>query len=432
MIAFKDKQFLIFKFEDGKDVKYNLATKETIGKSGRVVKNLNSQLSGYCLRDVIEAFEDEKYRKYLHFLDREIINKLKGGYYGDKITNVGSFLSRINDFTYFEQYFSAGVEKIASDFYYTIGELPKGYVNFCKKYNIGINDLSLEKYKNYNSILIAALEEEFNSLENYQIISLVAPDYSYSWSEYIIVNNHRTKKPEYRESRWGKTLYDYFESLTNTYNYNWKRLLHYLDDLLTYEGINSLESILRELEDYNRMLTEMSTHKYEKYPKYFLSMHSIVCRNYNRLNKNFSVEDFSKRVDKEMEYKYKDYIFIYPKTPEEIKDEAVQQTNCVAGYIDKVLKGECHIIFLRDKNTPEKSLVTIEVKGNKVVQALRAFNKPISHSEEVAINYYNKYLIKYAKNKAKKIKASKETKELLKQISKTSIKLKNKKVGAVA
>ena len=56
MIAFKDKQFLVFKFEDGKDVKYNLATKETIGKSGRVVKNINTQLSGYSLRTVISYF----------------------------------------------------------------------------------------------------------------------------------------------------------------------------------------------------------------------------------------------------------------------------------------------------------------------------------------------------------------------------------------
>lgn len=427
MIAFKDKQFLIFKFEDGKDVKYNLATKETIGKSGKTVKSINSQLTGYNLRDVINAFEDENYRNYLHFLDRYIINMLKGGYYGSKITNVGSFLSRINNYTYFEQYFSAGVKKIANNFYYKIGELPKGYVNFCKKYNVEINDLTLEKYKNHSSILIAALEEEFNTLKPSEVISLVAPDYSYSWSECIIVNNHRVRKPEAESSRWGKSLNDYFKILTETYNYNWKRLLHYLDDLLTYEGINLLNTILGELKDYNRMLSEMSTHKYEKYPKYFLSMHSIVCRNYNRLNHQFPVDDFTKRVDKKMEYKFKDYIFIYPETPDEIKDEAVQQTNCVAGYIQDVLDGKCHIVFLRNKNTPKQSLVTIEVKNNQVVQALRAFNKPISSSEQTAINYYNKFLLKLAKGRMKE-KGNKVAIE----ISKSTNKLKNKKEGAIA
>ena len=75
----------MFKFEDGKDVKYNLATKETIGKSGRIVKNINTQLAGYDLRTVIESFDDKNYRNYLHFLDRQIINILKGGYYGSII-----------------------------------------------------------------------------------------------------------------------------------------------------------------------------------------------------------------------------------------------------------------------------------------------------------------------------------------------------------
>jgi hypothetical protein len=427
MIAYKDKQFLVFKFEDGKDVKYNLATKETIGKSGKIVKSINSQLTGYDLRTVINAFEDENYKNYLHFLDRYVINILKGGYYGSKITNVGSFLNRINDYTYFEQYFSAGVKKISNFFYYRINELPKGYVNFCKKYNIEINDLTLEKYKNHSSILTTAVEEEFNTLKSSEVISLVAPDYSYSWSECIIVNNHRVRKPEAESSRWGKSSNDYFKILTETYNYNWKRLLHYLDDLLTYEGINSLTTILGELTDYNRMLSEMSTHKYEKYPKYFLSMHSIVCRNYNRLNHQFPVDDFTKRVDKKMEYKFKDYIFIYPETPDEIKDEAVQQTNCVAGYIQDVLDGKCHIVFLRNKNTPKQSLVTIEVKNNQVVQALRAFNKPISSSEQTAINYYNKFLLKLAKGRMKE-KGNKVAIE----ISKSTNKLKNKKEGAIA
>lgn len=425
MIAYKDKQFLVFKFEDGKDVKYNLATKETIGKSGRVVKTLNSQLSGYSLRDVISSFEDENYRNYLHFLDKEIINKLKGGYYGDRITNVGSFLSRINDYTHFEQYFSAGVKNITYNFYYKINELPKGFVNFCKAYNIEINDLSLEKYKKHSSIMIASLQEDFNSLSPNQIMSLVAPDYVYSYHDTIIVNNHRIREPIPESTRWGYTLYSRFHELTTSFNYNWKRLLHYIDDLITYEGLSSISTILQELQDYNRMLSQMSTHKYEKYPKYFLSMHSIVCRNYNRLNRNFPVEDFSKRVDKEMEYKYKDYIFIYPETPEDIKDEAVQQTNCVAGYIDKVLNGTCHIVFLRNKNTPKQSLVTIEVKNNQVVQALRAFNKSISTSEQTAINYYNKYLCKLAKKRMQS-----QAEKPLKEIKKITSKLKNKKEGA--
>ena len=140
-------------------------------------------------------------------------------------------------------------------------------------------------------------------------------------------------------------------------------LLQYIDNIMYYEGVEPYSKVLEELVDYNRMQSEMSVHKYEKYPKNFLTTHTITCRNYNRLNHQFPVDDFTKRVDKKMEYKFKDYIFIYPNSPQDIKDEAVMQTNCVASYIDKVMKGTCHIMFLRKKDTPDKSLVTFSLSS---------------------------------------------------------------------
>ena len=46
MFIYKDKQYLVFDFEDGKTVKYDFATKTAIGKSGKPVKNICSQLKG--------------------------------------------------------------------------------------------------------------------------------------------------------------------------------------------------------------------------------------------------------------------------------------------------------------------------------------------------------------------------------------------------
>ena len=430
MKAYKDKQFLVFEFTDGKTVKYNLATKETIGKLGKPVKNINSQLSGYDLITVIESFNDINYKNYLYFLNKNFINKTVKGTIGCKITNVGSFLSRINDYSYFEQYFSAGVRKISPKFVYDINELPKGYVNFCKKNSIVIDDFSLIAYQNFSAKLNAINEEHFNSLSMFDILQFVVPQYYSSYRIEYYKGRQRNKIEMCGERAGAQGGCDYcsFLALTETYHYNWLRLLHYIDDLITYEGLTSWKNILKELEDYNKMLSSISTHKYEKYPKYFLSMHSIVCRNYNRLNKTFSVTDFSQRVNKKMEYTYKNYVFIYPGTPDDIKDEAVQQTNCVASYIDAVLAGTCDIIFLRDKNTPQKSLVTIEVRNNRVVQALRAFNKPISNSEQVAISHYNAYLAKIAKGKIN----SKEAKQALKEINKVTNKLSKKEKEKIA
>ena len=71
-------------------------------------------------------------------------------------------------------------------------------------------------------------------------------------------------------------------------------------------------------------------------------------------------------------------------------NEAVAQNNCVASYIDKVIDGECHIMFLRKKSNPKESLVTIEIRNNHIVQARRRFNDPVTLEDLEVIDKWNK------------------------------------------
>ena len=130
--------------------------------------------------------------------------------------------------------------------------------------------------------------------------------------------------------------------------------------------------------------------KFDKYPRHFLTTHQIACRNYSRMKKEFSEELFRKRINKQYECSFGDYIFIYPDSTQDIKDEAASQNNCVASYIDKVIDGKCHILFLRKKNKPDESLVTIEVRNNHIVQARRRFNDYVTAEDQKAINAFNK------------------------------------------
>ena len=107
-----------------------------------------------------------------------------------------------------------------------------------------------------------------------------------------------------------------------------------------------------------------------------------------------------------MEKSFGEYAFIYPKCVQDIKDEAVSQNNCVASYIQRVLDGECHILFLRKKDSLDKSLVTIEVRNNKIVQAKRRFNYPVSSEEQDVIDKWDKWWSNKIKN------TNKESEEL--------------------
>ena len=172
---------------------------------------------------------------------------------------------------------------------------------------------------------------------------------------------------------------------------------------MTYEALppDYPSKILGEIDDNCNMLSQMSD-KYDRYPRHFLTSHQITSRTYQRWKQEFNEELFAKRVNTKMEITIGDYKFIYPKTTKDIKDEAVQQSNCVASYIDKVIGGSCDIILMRKKNDVENSLVTVEVRNGKVVQARQRFNESVNESEQKALDKYAEFLASISGDKNEK------------------------------
>ena len=81
-----------------------------------------------------------------------------------------------------------------------------------------------------------------------------------------------------------------------------------------------------------------------------------LLRRYKELSKNI--------------YKSEKYIIIPPKTKKDFISEASQQGNCVySNYFEKHAHGTSDIYFMRSIDNLDKSLVTVEVRNNKVVQS---------------------------------------------------------------
>jgi len=368
MKVYKEKQYLIFDYEDGRTVKYDFATKTAIGIKGKPVKNLCSQLSGFTLNELIDCCDDEKYAKFLRFVRNSEM-------YSHSITNIGTILDRIPKYARFEQIFSAGFDDIIKDgkrFIYSINDIPKSLIKLCRKYLIKLSNNTVKYYKENQDAHYIAYNLDYISFDFNDIYSV--------WNA--------------QNRKWNCEIgaYDYFSffnKLINEYEYNAKDLWLYLDRIKTFEAIEDMGFLIRELYDYAKMMSKLSI-KYNKYPRNFLTTHKIACRNYNRMKKEFSEELFQKRINKKYECSFGDYIFIYPKSTQDIKDEACMQNNCVASYIDRVIDGECHILFLRKKNKPKESLVTIEVVNNYIVQAKRKFNEPVTEEDQKAIDSFNK------------------------------------------
>lgn len=388
MKVYKEKQFLIFDFEDGKTVKYDFATKEAIGKKGKPVKNLCSQLSGMTIDDVIQNCTDEKYAKFLSFVKRRYTHQYS------RITNIGTILDKVPYYAKYEQIFSAGIDDIinANNFSYTINDIPKALIKLCRNHKIRLSDDFLKFYKQN--------PDGYQLVYNQEYISLTDDD--------IGCVLHATKSvKEY----YGERAYQYswvkistFNTLISEYGYTVKGLIHYLDYLVTYEAL-SASSVLGEIYDYASMMKEISN-KFDKYPRHFLTTHKIACRNYNRLKQEFKEEKFKSRINKDMEKTFGEYRFYYPNCTQDIKDEAVAQNNCVASYIQRVIDGQCHILFLRYKDVPNESLVTIEVRNGVIVQALQKYNHPLTKEQKEICERWNKWYANKLKEKENERKES--------------------------
>lgn len=322
-------------------------------------------MAGWSLEELLDCCVDSRYMKFLKYIKNMESSSVC------PIYNIGTILNRVPKYSNYEQLFSAGIgEIVGSNFKYTINDIPKGLLKLCQEKQTKISNNFLQFYKENPDAYQLAYHTDYISLSDNDI-----------WN---ILSCYSTKYD--REK--GVTYWSYFNKLLNEYEYNAKALFLYIDSLKTFEAIEDMIYIIRELYDYAKIMKTISP-KFDKYPRNFLTTHKIACRNYNRLKKEFSEEIFKKRINKKYEYRIGDYLFIYPESTQDIKDESVQQNNCVSSYIDKVIDGQCHILFLRKIDSPAKSLVTIEVRNNQIVQARRKFNDPVTDEEQKVIDYWN-------------------------------------------
>lgn len=354
MKAYKEGRFLVFDLEDGRNVKYDLSSGQCIGFSGKVVKDVKNQLQGYNIYEVINSFED---KAYVNFLNKVYQNLDYG------VCNIGTFLLKVRKHRKLEQYFTSGLKHVSINLAYEYNDVPKSLINICKEREIMLDNILVRQYKKHMDLLFTLKDIKFKHLKYDRIIDLFSSEYSSGYKAFI--------------------------SLTKKYNYDSLTLFKYLDELMYYEGINNLNSLLTELNDYAKMSDAITTKKFNKYPRNFLTTHVITVRNYNRLSKWYSEEDFAKRIDLSLEKTINDYAIVYPKTVQDIKDEAISLNHCVASYIQEVIDGECHILFLRRKDKLDESLITLQVIDGQIVHVAGNFNREPSKEEKAIIDLYN-------------------------------------------
>ena len=131
-------------------------------------------------------------------------------------------------------------------------------------------------------------------------------------------------------------------------------------------------------------------------PKDFTEAHDISVSKVKIVGSKVLCKKIKQRYNELEKNQYNnDMFFIRPaKTLNDIKDEAKQQNNCVyTNYSESYAWGDTDIYFLRELKSPKKSLVTVEVRNNKIRQKYQRENELVTEEQKNFLNLWEKQVI---------------------------------------
>ena len=89
--------------------------------------------------------------------------------------------------------------------------------------------------------------------------------------------------------------------------------------------------------------------------------------NYERNKEEYDKQRFANVYDKAREmltFEHGNLQVVIPTSPSDLVREGERQRNCVGGYVDTVLRGNCYVVFVRHKDNLDKNYITCEVQPN--------------------------------------------------------------------
>lgn len=135
------------------------------------------------------------------------------------------------------------------------------------------------------------------------------------------------------------------------------------------------------------------------YPKKIDQAHNKVVDEYKVKKDEIINRKIIKKYKKLKEYIYSDskYIIQPASSYEDLEIESIQQHNCVRTYAESVASNKCDIYFMRLIDSPNRSLVTVEVRNNEIVQQRAKNNQDITKEQKKFLQIWEKQILNKAK-----------------------------------
>ena len=332
---------------------------------------------------IMDMFKDKCAPKYIkeYFMDSR-------SYYGNTESDIKTQIKYYKAFPIlYREYFN--------DTNYTISQMVKYHPELL--YTV-YKRFGLEKARDFvETARLALISPWVNGYYSGSSSNVFVQDAAnYTQSKFHLINiNERGEKEEYVGFYPSSCQIPYMEM-----DYDHFKEYYFFESYrMGYEGAHDM---LRDWNDDLRQQKAIYGKIKEKYPLNLQTHHARLSRIERQMRETIERKGFDAQAIVAKEYEWKmdkdegNYIFIAPTVPEDFYNEARNQANCLAGYVSRFAKGDDIIMFMRDKEQPEASLVTIEIIGDTITQALRRSNRnPLFDQVQALKKFAKKFKLKY-------------------------------------
>lgn len=380
-------KYIVFTRDDGKQCKYDLSSGEVIGFRGKPVKRLSGQLRGLSCVELFGLIKNRTYKEYFEYVWKWHPNGQAWVFFEYTMPN----------YIGYEQFFTSGFTNIENRFLHSFSEVPKGLFKLCETYNVKLTNALFDEYVENPDAFNILYDQDFGKCSTEKMIEAMCYGHTLHIErtrQVTRINPENLLSQQVTRHTKGKHLQNsYFFRLIKDFGYNPKLLMNYVDSVKINRRFK--KAIFRDIYDYADMMTQMYE-DFDRYPSNLTRVSIKTAEDYNKLQIDYSETEYQKRNVLDYECEIDGFKFIYPRKVQDIKKEGVNQHNCVATYIDRVLSDYCHIMFMRPVSNIEDSYITLEIVNNKIVQAKRKYNQLPSPEEIEIIHKWNE---KYKKRR---------------------------------
>ena len=219
-----------------------------------------------------------------------------------------------------------------------------------------------------------------------------------SLNEYESISKENFEKIVDSEAYWYCNYYNLLGSIPNIikYGYTLNQVFKYLmkqymsRDCITiannkadYRLKHPMVDIFNYWKDYLETCELMQVEP-DKFPQDIKKAHDDIQKAYQAVKNQVDDKKLAAIADKYKSYKTtsKHYDIVLPRSVHDFVTEGNNQHNCVGGYAQRVIKGDCRIFFIRRIDDMSRSYITAECRKDGLGQLYYRNNTPVNDYNE--------------------------------------------------